>query len=279
MSEKTASDAPVWYSAEAASAWADGFNAATEQRCSADSAQLAAANVRLEAKAKDGKHDWVEIFPYQLEWIGAAGHQVRAIEIDTEPQGSAGSGEEWNPTDEQVRSAATWYRHDLGLLTVAEAAKVKTEARLWLRSWQKEVAALRAEPQSLPTREEIANAIGVALYGEDTFRSPDLNGWNLSAVLPAADATIALAARSQAVSAEVALSAPELDVDVLPDGRCIPTIPEGALWALITTLHSNVEEEHRPMSWSDFSPEQIQRLREAAKAFIGALTRHEPTGE
>jgi hypothetical protein len=40
MSEKTASDAPVWYSAEAASAWADGFNAATEQRCSADSASL-----------------------------------------------------------------------------------------------------------------------------------------------------------------------------------------------------------------------------------------------
>jgi hypothetical protein len=59
-----------------------------------------------------------------------------------------------------------------------------------------------AEPQSLPTREEIAKAIGVALYGEDTFRSPDLNGWNLSAVLPAADATIALAARSQAVSAQ-----------------------------------------------------------------------------
>jgi hypothetical protein len=54
--------------------------------CSADSAQLSAANVRLEAKAKDGKHDWVEIFPYQLEWIVAAGHQVRAIEIDTEPQ-------------------------------------------------------------------------------------------------------------------------------------------------------------------------------------------------
>jgi hypothetical protein len=43
-----------------------------------------------------------------------------------------------------------WYRHDLGLLTVAEATKVKTEARLWLRSWQKEVAALRAEPQTAP---------------------------------------------------------------------------------------------------------------------------------
>jgi hypothetical protein len=43
MSEKTAaSDAPVWYSAEAASAWADGFNAATEQRCSAVSAELEA---------------------------------------------------------------------------------------------------------------------------------------------------------------------------------------------------------------------------------------------
>jgi hypothetical protein len=64
----------------------------------------------------------------------------------------------------------------------------------------------RTEPQSLPTREEIAKAIGVALYGEDTFRSPDLNGWNLSAVLPAADATIALFARSQAVSAPTDLT-------------------------------------------------------------------------
>jgi hypothetical protein len=73
--------------------------------------------------------------------------------MNAEPQGSAGSGEEWNPADEQVRSAATWYRHDLGLLTVAEAAKVKTEARLWLRAWQKEVAALRTEPQASADRE------------------------------------------------------------------------------------------------------------------------------
>jgi hypothetical protein len=72
----------------------------------------------------------------------------------SERRSSAGSGEEWNPTDEQVRSAAMWYRHDLGLLTVAEATKVKTEARLWLRSWQKEVAALRAEPQTVLSEKE-----------------------------------------------------------------------------------------------------------------------------
>lgn len=62
---------------------------------------------------------------------------------------SAGTGEAWNPTDEQVRSACMWYRHDMGLLTVSEAAAVKTEARLWLRAWQKEIAGIRAVPQSL----------------------------------------------------------------------------------------------------------------------------------
>jgi hypothetical protein len=31
MAEKTASDAPVWYSAEAASGWANGYNVAVEE--------------------------------------------------------------------------------------------------------------------------------------------------------------------------------------------------------------------------------------------------------
>jgi hypothetical protein len=31
MTEKTASDAPVWYSAEAAAGWANGYNAAFEE--------------------------------------------------------------------------------------------------------------------------------------------------------------------------------------------------------------------------------------------------------
>jgi len=43
-----------------------------------------------------------------------------------------------------------------------------------------------------PTREAIAKAIGTAMYGESTFRSPNLDGWNLSDVLPAADAVLAL---------------------------------------------------------------------------------------
>jgi len=47
---------------------------------------------------------------------------------------------EWQPTEAQVRSACLSYRHDFGLLTVAEAAVVKSEAREWLRAWQKEGA-------------------------------------------------------------------------------------------------------------------------------------------
>jgi hypothetical protein len=114
----------------------------SERRSSADSAELEARLALAdELMLPGGTH------PY----LGARKRAmiVAALRARAEPQASAGSGEEWNPTDEQVRSAAMWYRHDLGLLTVAEAAKVKTEARLWLRSWQKEVAALRAEPQSV----------------------------------------------------------------------------------------------------------------------------------
>lgn len=45
-----------------------------------------------------------------------------------------------------------------------------------------------------------------------------------------------------------------------------------ALWALASALHSNVPEDKRPMSWSDFSPEQIERLQKAANAFLAALS-------
>jgi hypothetical protein len=72
------------------------------------------------------------------------------------------------------------------------------------------------------------------------------------------------------------INRPELDVDVLSDGRCIPAIGDDALWALTSALHSNVPEDQRPMSWSDFSPEQIERLRLAAKAFLGKYILNEP---
>jgi hypothetical protein len=65
------------------------------------------------------------------------------------PRSSAGTGEEWNPTSEQVGSACMWYRHDFGLLGAVEAAQVRTEARMWLRAWQKEIAGIRAAPQEV----------------------------------------------------------------------------------------------------------------------------------
>jgi hypothetical protein len=75
--------------------------------------------------------------------------------------------------------------------------------------------------------------------------------------------------RSPAVKGIEAINEPEPLVDVLPDGRCVPAINDDALWALASELHSNVDPELRPMSWSDFSPEQIERLRHAAKVFLG----------
>jgi hypothetical protein len=133
----------------------------SEQQSSADSAELEARLALAdELMLPGGTH------PY----LGARKRAmiVAALRARAEPQGSAGSGEEWNPTDEQVRSAATWYRHDLGLLTVAEAAKVKTEARLWLRAWQKEVAALRTEPQAARADiEYIADIIRDKAYADE----------------------------------------------------------------------------------------------------------------
>lgn len=42
------------------------------------------------------------------------------------------------PTQAQVRSACLSFRHDFGLMTIAEAAILKSQARDWLQAWQKE---------------------------------------------------------------------------------------------------------------------------------------------
>jgi hypothetical protein len=47
---------------------------------------------------------------------------------------------------------------------------------------------------------------------------------------------------------------------------------DAALWALISTLHSHVAEDKRPAGWSDFSDEQIDRLKRSAEAFLRALS-------
>jgi len=48
-------------------------------------------------------------------------------------------------------------------------------------------------------------------------------------------------------------------------------LTDDALWVLASSIHDNVSEDKRPMSWSDFSPEQIERLRRAALKFLAAL--------
>jgi NTP pyrophosphatase (non-canonical NTP hydrolase) len=53
----------------------------------------------------------------------------------------------WEPTDAQINSACMSFRHDFGLLSADERAKVRFEAREWLRAWLYElprVPALRA---------------------------------------------------------------------------------------------------------------------------------------
>jgi hypothetical protein len=47
---------------------------------------------------------------------------------------------------------------------------------------------------------------------------------------------------------------------------------DAALWALISTLHSHVAEDKRPAGWSDFSDEQIDRLKRSAEAFLRVLS-------
>jgi hypothetical protein len=51
-----------------------------------------------------------------------------------------------------------------------------------------------------------------------------------------------------------------------------PRIPvdllENVAWAILSELHTNVPEDKRPMSWSDLSDEQAERIRRAAGAAI-----------
>lgn len=47
-------------------------------------------------------------------------------------------------------------------------------------------------------------------------------------------------------------------------------LTDNALWTLASSLHDNVPADKRPMSWSDFSPEQIERLRRAGSKFLAA---------
>lgn len=48
-------------------------------------------------------------------------------------------------------------------------------------------------------------------------------------------------------------------------------LTDDALWVLASSIHENVPEDKRPMSWSDYSPEQIDRLRRAGSKFLAAL--------
>jgi hypothetical protein len=70
-----------------------------------------------------------------------------------------------------------WYRHDFGLLGAVEAAQVRTEARMWLRAWQKEIAGIRAAPQSLSMQaalEPFAKYEMVAIGFNGCFSKEDL---------------------------------------------------------------------------------------------------------
>jgi hypothetical protein len=57
-----------------------------------------------------------------------------------------------------------------------------------------------------------------------------------------------------------------------------PSISDSALWILASSIHDNVPLAERPASWSDFSPEQIDRLRRAATKFVAALSRSQSAG-
>lgn len=45
----------------------------------------------------------------------------------------------WEPTEAQLNSACLSYRHDFGLLGEEERARVKFQAREWLRAWMREL--------------------------------------------------------------------------------------------------------------------------------------------
>lgn len=57
------------------------------------------------------------------------------------------------PTRREVDEACMWFRHDFGLLSIAEANKVRHEARGWLRAWQK------VEGETHPDKIDIYRAI------------------------------------------------------------------------------------------------------------------------
>lgn len=49
---------------------------------------------------------------------------------------------------------------------------------------------------------------------------------------------------------------------------------EELAWAILSELHRNIPEDIRPMSWSDLSDEQAERMRRAATAAIGVILGH-----
>jgi len=50
-------------------------------------------------------------------------------------------------------------------------------------------------------------------------------------------------------------------------------------WAILSELHTNIPEDKRPMSWSDLSDEQAERMRRAACAAIDAIRPFSPFDE
>ncbi|MCV9963517.1 hypothetical protein OIU34_16565 [Pararhizobium sp. BT-229] len=59
----------------------------------------------------------------------------------------------WEPTDAQLNSACLSFRHDFGLLGEEERARVRFQAREWLRAWMRElpkVPALRTIKAPVP---------------------------------------------------------------------------------------------------------------------------------
>lgn len=45
-----------------------------------------------------------------------------------------------------------------------------------------------------------------------------------------------------------------------------PSARERVAWAILQALHAHLPEDTRPMSWSDLSDEQAERIRQAASA-------------
>ena len=75
--------------------------------------------------------------------------------------------------------------------------------------------------------------------------------------------------------AEMAVATHDSGIAQAPMRDALENLPEeaidNALWTLASHLHANIPEHSRPESWSDYSPEQIDRLHKAANAFLAAL--------